>query len=521
MSDHNFEKQIQQKLDELKIPPADSVWSAVQQRIRNDKSRRRRLILFPLVLVLLGAGSYFIFSDNFSGKNNTAKLSSSDSKTQPNNSTTNDVNGSKADPIRNNKRIDSGDIRQERFQAAVRQETVKEKNIRSNIKERKSIFKSSHQNDQVLEDKKLISGNSERLEKYLNEKPTIESTGSRNVVPDQLTVNHTGTDKRQQTSNNRHKENDNNRVGNDIISPLNDSLADQITAGNVTVNPQTADSLSELPVAKMIDSALTDINTSSKKALENKYNRKKLKWGVEASAGISNINKGSLLSGVFSGHNALVADVAENRFTVPNSNASAPVVYKSSPVEKGFSFSAGAFLHRDISRRFSIVTGLRYNYASNHNQVGRRVDSSVTVQNTSGSMKLNQYYRSAGTTKTTKYTNRYHFVELPLTLHVQLNNSNRLAVLWNGGLSLSYLVSTNALHFDSRTGIYYRDNSLFNKLQASFSTGFSVSMFSKSSMPVHIGPQVQYGLTNLLQKEISDSRHLLYFGLNTRFYLKK
>jgi hypothetical protein len=96
-----------------------------------------------------------------------------------------------------------------------------------------------------------------------------------------------------------------------------------------------------------------------------------------------------------------------------------------------------------------------------------------------------------------------------------------MPVLWNGGLSLSYLVSTNALHFDSRTGVYYKDNSLFNKLQANVSTGFSVGMFYNSKVPVQIGPQVQYGLTNLLQKQVSDNRHLLYFGVNTRFYLKK
>ena len=33
MSDHNFEKQVQQKLDELKIRPSDNVWTAVQVSI--------------------------------------------------------------------------------------------------------------------------------------------------------------------------------------------------------------------------------------------------------------------------------------------------------------------------------------------------------------------------------------------------------------------------------------------------------------------------------------------------------
>ena len=57
MSDHNFEKQVQQKLDELKIPPAGTVWDSVQARIRKDKRRRRGILLFPVLLLLIAGGS--------------------------------------------------------------------------------------------------------------------------------------------------------------------------------------------------------------------------------------------------------------------------------------------------------------------------------------------------------------------------------------------------------------------------------------------------------------------------------
>jgi hypothetical protein len=108
---------------------------------------------------------------------------------------------------------------------------------------------------------------------------------------------------------------------------------------------------------------------------------------------------------------------------------------------------------------------------------------------------------------------------LPLTASFQL--SKRLPFYWNAGLSLSYLVSTNALHFDSQTGVYYKDNGLFNKVQANLSTGLAVSLWSKSKVPVHVGPQLQYGLTNLMKRDVSAAKHLFYFGLNTRIFLKK
>src|SRR5215207_5992704 len=66
MSDHNFEKQIQQKLDELKIPPADTVWTSVEAQIRKDKRRRRGVIFFPILFILIGAGVYFMFHEQIS-----------------------------------------------------------------------------------------------------------------------------------------------------------------------------------------------------------------------------------------------------------------------------------------------------------------------------------------------------------------------------------------------------------------------------------------------------------------------
>jgi hypothetical protein len=274
------------------------------------------------------------------------------------------------------------------------------------------------------------------------------------------------------------------------------------------------------------DSVLSEIAVSEKDPPKKKSNNSSLKWGLAASAGLSNINDGGFLadgflSGVFTEEKVFVADVAADRISngPPNVNAPAPIVYKPSAIEKGFSFSVGAFLEKKISKRFSVSTGLHYKYFSNSIQVGNRFDSSIAFQNF-GSSNVNQFYRSSATTMR-KYTNRYHFLDLPLMLNIQLNRSNRIPVLWNGGLSLSYLVSSNALHFDSRTGVYYKDNSLFNRLQANVSTGFSVGIFNKSKVPVHVGPQVQYGLTNLLQNQVSDNRHLLYFGLNTRFYLRK
>ena len=49
---NNFEKQVQQKMDELQLRPSAEVWEEVEKRIRKEKRRRRFIIWFFLFGVL-------------------------------------------------------------------------------------------------------------------------------------------------------------------------------------------------------------------------------------------------------------------------------------------------------------------------------------------------------------------------------------------------------------------------------------------------------------------------------------
>ncbi len=52
MSDHEFEKQVHQKLQELKLRPSDAVWMEVEKNIRQHKRRRRFLWLWSAALLV-------------------------------------------------------------------------------------------------------------------------------------------------------------------------------------------------------------------------------------------------------------------------------------------------------------------------------------------------------------------------------------------------------------------------------------------------------------------------------------
>ena len=60
MSDHEFEKQVRQKLDDLRLTPTPAAWDKIEQEIRENKRRRAPLFWLPLLLIGLGAGGYFI-----------------------------------------------------------------------------------------------------------------------------------------------------------------------------------------------------------------------------------------------------------------------------------------------------------------------------------------------------------------------------------------------------------------------------------------------------------------------------
>src|SRR6185437_4524399 len=61
MEQNNFEKKIQQKLEELKIPPSDAVWENVEKSINKRKDRKKILIFF-LLFISLASGAYYIFT---------------------------------------------------------------------------------------------------------------------------------------------------------------------------------------------------------------------------------------------------------------------------------------------------------------------------------------------------------------------------------------------------------------------------------------------------------------------------
>jgi hypothetical protein len=108
-----------------------------------------------------------------------------------------------------------------------------------------------------------------------------------------------------------------------------------------------------------------------------------------------------------------------------------------------------------------------------------------------------------------------------VSLKFQLTKNNSLPVYWLAGINISQLIGSNALQFKNDPGVYYNDNSLFNKTQWGFSTGFFATLFSQKKTPVNIGPYFYYNATRLANEGLYDKKHFNFIGMSAEILFNK
>ena len=62
MQESNFEKQVQEKMDELKINPSGEVWQKVAVAIEKRKGDRRIFAIIPLLILCMGSGVFILLN---------------------------------------------------------------------------------------------------------------------------------------------------------------------------------------------------------------------------------------------------------------------------------------------------------------------------------------------------------------------------------------------------------------------------------------------------------------------------
>jgi Outer membrane protein beta-barrel domain len=456
MHENEFEKQVREKMDQLGFNPSESVWTGVDKEINKEKKRHVPLFwMFFLSGLLLAGGAYF-FVTNKNASNTIAKAQQQRGINK------------KQDALSANK-VEEPDKRNK-----VEKVTIQKGVNHNSLASISELDKGSHKKSMALKsgNVKLRSDGIIDIDRREIKKPRQNSISEKG---DDIVIEHYSSKTIKTESENDSKKSTDSSAGKNITAVLKNNNSKQ-------------DSVADSNVAKV----------KSQKTKSSPW-----KIGITGGAGISNINQ-SLFKSV------TAANSNYNLGTVPGAPSGSIANYSPSEISPGFSFAAGAFVNRDLSKRISFSAGIGYHYYSTKINTGSKVNSVLYANSASGQLfSLNNYYQN-GNDQT--HTNQYYFIELPLSFNFQLNKNKLTPFIWELGLSLGYMISNNALYYDPYVNVYIANYQQPNKMQLNGVTAIMFG-FHLHKNELQIGPQLQYGLTGLLKSDGGNPGHLLYGGL--------
>ncbi len=458
MQEQNFEQQVRQKMDELSLVPSAPVWNKVEEEIRKKKDRRR-IVLWLLPFALLSAGIIW-----WSVSTNRFDSTITSQKTEPADATL-----SNKDAKQINRTVIPREIK--KLQSKKEPRIVSETNtpglIETNYVPYSFTTKARTKNFENEIDRKTFDSTKKINEKLL---PPDISVLEKEKLQQYLTkTNHINTLNKPAVSDNL------------VITKKEDikEIESQIKE-------------------KPIDTAEASEQMDAQKLQVKKAN--KLQFGVTAQVGFSGIT-----SGLFDGFGG--KSLAE--FSSPIQNGSGGgTVLSPSTIKHDLFYSVGFTISKGIKTRSIITTGLQYQYYSTGINVGTKTDSVLS----NSSRADFSYYRND--TRSNDYTNRFHFITLPVSYQYQI--IKKLPLQIGAGISISQLLSSNALHYNSSGNLYYKDNSRLNKTQVAFFTGATYKLWKQRNFSLDVGPQLNYNLTPLQKNSNLNKQHLFSMGLNTQ-----
>lgn len=462
MEENKFEKQVRQKMDELKLNPSGSVWEHIKIRIEKRKSRRWELLIFFFLFALLLSGGYWLFNSPDSLTSNNKNISNNSKKLEGDSSL---INKTVIDEKRNSKQL----IQTEK---GFSNSGTEKKN---NAKEQ--VTKPGNQN--------IVKRKSNNRQKYGDIKIAVNT-------PEAETVNVPAKNNDEKKSNQLL-----NEPGNTVNIEIIPGAQNELTPIDSIKKEISTDKIAAKKLAAQEDTLASNNKKSFSPTPKPKWN-----VGFFIAGGISHAGNQFLGLGVDKS-----ADYLQNsNGSIPGGPSGGNQTAIPSKVKNAGGFLGGVFLEKSISAKTKFSFGINYKEFNLSGIVGQKND-------TTGNYSV----RSAGD----KYINNFKFIELPLQLKVQLGKGKTFPVFWSGGITLSQLVSSNALQFNPGAGIYFIDNSLFNKTQIGLNTGVSTALFQNQKSSILLGPHFFYAASQLAGYGLYNKKHFAFIGLRTEIIFKK
>ncbi len=458
MEQNNFEKQVQKKMEELIIHPSESAWNNIEKRIAQKKDRKRLIFIISIFLFLVILTGFYL---DYNPWKTISEPKSERSAIVNNKVQKNNSSIEKPDQLNKN---------------SIKETKKSEKKYAElNLKN----FNSKIQHPQKINKKSILK----------NEIPSVDFH------------------KESQTANELVNDNEIKNSENSLDAPssgrstakadtVNEINSNHINVESTLIKKEEENSANKSASKKQIKDTIAVIESPEIPASK----KEKSNWnlGIAFTGGTS-----------FAGNVPLSINKSADFLSSPVTSGGSPNQnnFMPSKARNSLAFTSGVFIQKNIFVKSKISIGLNYKYFSTKNKVGNKFDSVLT--NYYSANPLNNFH------------NKFHFLEIPVTFKFRLNPNKSLPFYWNVGVSISQLISTTALQFKSDQGIYYRDNSLFNKTQLGLNMGFSATLFSKSKSPVNVGPYFYYDATKISNKGLYNKTHFSFIGISAEILLNK
>ncbi|MDE3249724.1 MAG: PorT family protein [Bacteroidota bacterium] len=470
---NDFEKQVQQKMDELQFAPSAAVWQQVEARIA-PRRRRRLFFLLPLLVLVAGAGWWWIgiHSNSQPGIAEAEKPAAVVNSEQP---SVNSLSSNNQRSTTNEKKEESSSRMQPYPEKVLPQAGRKENEVppvitkksqrTASVAGKYAPFKSVHESENHRK-KRMREGAARR---------PLQNRMLPSAVHDEAVA----------VAENR----------DEPSGGLNESPGEE-TALHGYVFPFGVDQMAGIVVPEPVNQQPgVPLAPTKKKSTLNK-----VQWGIEADGGwtntLSNFPGGIGRTPVFNGNLVFASNnVGSGAFGGNNAAAA------SSDLRPSGGYSLGILAKINLNRRFSIIAGLRYSRYAASLSTGSRVDS-ATIQTFRTGTQFS-------------FTNVYRMLEVPISLEHALGHSGR----WKGsaGLVAGWVVSDHTLHYNI-TGGNYKDAS---STQQRFQYGIELGLRYQPVQHVpalQIGPLFRYGLSKLSAQSYDGGQHLFFGGISIRYW---
>ncbi len=494
---NEFEDQLKREMETFSLEPNAEVWQHVERRITKEKRRKRIFALwFISSLILLSFGVFFV-NQRFSNPSYTTVSGSHKGEVSVR------ITIKPQPPLIRVLQADSSIAKTHNVrQPASTKATV----VKRNGKEMQLAVAKDGANH--LATKPLVSEQVQNNNSSINsgilvkQRLKISTKGSTQKAVQRRTI---PSDRKDYLAKEK-------KTGNNIL------LLKQQFAEVSKQNGDLDTASSYLAATSKIDTVLsnflqqikpTELGDSINNKIASKQTTKKRssKWkiGAMVAPGISD--------------NLVFGQKATPAFAQNNVVSGAGVSLRASASQiryiPAFAFSIGVFGERSISKKMAVSIGVNYQFNSTQSNVGGTIDSSFSVYDPllDAQSSSSRYYLQGDENR---FTNRYHFVQMPVNILYQVNGSKKFPINASMGITPALLVSANGLYRNSISGLMYAEKNQFSRFQLFTQGGLSFSI----NRNLQFGPLLQYQISNLNKASLQSRQHLFFVGAQAKIFLK-